>query len=358
MDKRKIRWYVRLLIFLSLKKSGKNSGQILRSQKFLAYNFYTQIESKFYIRSIFLFQNSVLNKIFGIFLGLSGAHAAWEGLADRLERHKAVVARQLEDAKINLRHRGIALKDERERWEARWSSKSEKIDLDWISSMRERWVTLEEQKQLLLLDCQGVGIELNDILEEDLELSRKYEAELEAEESNCRFQEEFLNELENQEAEEWTVARRRLHRLHDWLDSWEARIKVQKKNSGSLKDDSESDKKELYEIDTFVGRKIKEIRGKVEWIQLLRGDEIAEEHWNDLRPIINIEGNIRDITLGTLLNAASKIQDNVDKVKVRNNFSRIFFSTHSRDDYSQSLQQNFYNNFLKNIINNVIFHRK
>ncbi|KAF7991046.1 hypothetical protein HCN44_000861 [Aphidius gifuensis] len=244
--------------------------------------------------------------------GLSGAHAAWEGLTDRLERHKAVVARQLEDAKINLRHRGIALKDERERWEARWSTKPQKITIDWISSMRERWITLEEQKQLLLLDCEGVEIKLNDIFDEDTELTNKFEAELEAEESNCKFQEEFLSELNNQEAEEWNVARRRLHRLHDWLDSWDARIKIQKTTATNESINLEC---HSHKIDTFVEKKIKDIRNDIEWIQVLRGDEIADEHWNDLKPIINIQGNIKDITLGQLLKAASNIKENFDKVK-------------------------------------------
>ncbi|XP_011311295.1 cytoplasmic dynein 2 heavy chain 1 [Fopius arisanus] len=242
--------------------------------------------------------------------GISGALAAWEGLADRLERHKTVVARQLEDAKINLRHRGVALRDEKERWEARWSSKPETVTLDWLASMRERWTTLEEQRDSLTADCTRVGLNINEILDDDVEASRRLEAELDAEESNCRFQEEFLKELENQEAEEWSVARRRLPRLHDWLDSWEERIRIH------LKDPEESKSgQDVLQIDTFVEKKIKEIRGGIEWVQLLRGDELAEEHWNDLKTVIGVGGNLRDVTLGNLLKAAPMIRDNVERVK-------------------------------------------
>lgn len=118
-----------------------------------------------------------------------------------------------------------------------------------------------------------------------------------------RFQSEFLEELKNQETEEWAVARRRLPRLHDWLDSWENKIRLQ--------DNSE--------IDTFVGKKINEVRATIEFIQLLRGDEIANEHWTELIPILGLKvENPRDITLGDLLACSKMLKKNEDQVKVRN----------------------------------------
>lgn len=118
-----------------------------------------------------------------------------------------------------------------------------------------------------------------------------------------RFQSEFLEELKNQETEEWAVARRRLPRLHDWLDSWENKIRLQ--------DNSE--------IDTFVGKKINEVRSTIESIQLLRGDEIANEHWTELIPILDLKvENPRDITLGDLLACSKMLKKNEDQVKVRN----------------------------------------
>lgn len=121
-----------------------------------------------------------------------------------------------------------------------------------------------------------------------------------------RFQSEFLEELKNQETEEWTVARRRLPRLHDWLDSWENKIRLQ--------DNLEIDK--LF--DTFVGKKINEIRSTIESIQLLRGDEIANEHWTELIPILGLKvKNPQDITLGDLLACSKALKKNEDQVKVR-----------------------------------------
>lgn len=121
-----------------------------------------------------------------------------------------------------------------------------------------------------------------------------------------RFQSEFLEELKNQETEEWTVARRRLPRLHDWLDSWENKIRLQ--------DNLEIDK--LF--DTFVGKKINEIRSTIESIQLLRGDEIANEHWTELIPILGLKvKNPQDITLGDLLACSEALKKNEDQVKVR-----------------------------------------
>lgn len=120
--------------------------------------------------------------------------------------------------------------------------------------------------------------------------------------NNCRFQSEFLEELRNQETEEWAVARRRLPRLHDWLDSWVNKIRLE--NS--------------HETDTFVGKKLNEVRSAIEAIQLLRGDELAEEHWTELIPILGLKvENPRDITLGHVLACTKVLKDNEDKIKVR-----------------------------------------
>lgn len=237
--------------------------------------------------------------------GLSGAVAAWESLADRLERHKMIVAHHVEDAKLNLRHRAAALKDERERWETKWTSKPELVTIDWIAGMRERWTSLEFQRDSLITDCQRVGLDVAEFFEDSD--SRRLEAELEAEESNCRFQEDFLQELEGQLAEEWSVARRRLPRFHDWLDSWRERIKVQTKEP--------KESLESLEVDTFVGKRIRELRSAVELVQMLRGDELAEEHWNDLRKLLGVQVATRDMTLGNLVLAAPEIEANIEKVK-------------------------------------------
>ncbi|XP_076646917.1 dynein cytoplasmic heavy chain beethoven [Halictus rubicundus] len=246
--------------------------------------------------------------------GVSAAHTSWQDLADRLERHKMVIARELEDAKVNLRHRGIALRDEVERWQTKWSSKPEIVSLDWIISMRERWTNLKEQLDVLKTDCQRVELSIDELLDDSVEIVKNLEMQLEVEESNCRFQAEFIEELKNQEDEEWTVARRRLPRLHDWLDSWENRIRVQLKDQ--LKDDSLEQRDQL-EGSTYVGRKIREIRAGIEWLQLLRGDEIAEEHWGELRSVLNLMDikNVRDITLGHLLRSVEKIEENSEKIK-------------------------------------------
>lgn len=237
--------------------------------------------------------------------GVSSAHAAWEGLAERLEKHRSVIARQVEDTKVNLRHRGVALRDEIERWETKWSAKQEDATVEWVASMRQQWASFQEQKSLLKQDCELVGLSVNDILEETDEVVARLEAELEAEELNCKFQSEFLDELKKQEAEEWTVARRRLPRLYDWLDSWEAKISVHHQN----KDDASR-------VDGYVGRKLKTIRGNIEWIQLLRSEELAEEHWSELKTMLKLNvTSLRDITLGHLLQSVRAIEDNVAAIK-------------------------------------------
>ncbi|KAF7378965.1 hypothetical protein HZH66_015199 [Vespula vulgaris] len=248
--------------------------------------------------------------------GINTANIGWQELADRLEKHKAVVSRQLEDTKVNLRHRGIALRDEIERWETKWLEKPDVIGIDWITSMRDRWITLTEQRDSLNIDCQRIGVNLKDIIEDDSTNLRKLEAQLEAEESNCRFQAEFLEELDNQRAEEWAVARRRLPRLHDWLDSWETRIRLQSIEDRSSKDEDKVSSNNV-QVETFVGKRLREIRDAIDWIQLLRGDEIAEEHWTELKAILCLNDikNLRDLTLGHILDCKDKLRDNVDRVK-------------------------------------------
>ncbi|XP_020293197.1 cytoplasmic dynein 2 heavy chain 1 [Pseudomyrmex gracilis] len=232
--------------------------------------------------------------------GVTAAHAAWQELGDRLEKHKAVMARLLEDAKVNLRHKAIALRDERERWQAKWSKRSDNITLDWLMLMKERWINLNEQMNSLKLDCKRISLDLETVFEDDEINLSQLERELESEESNYRFQSEFLEELRNQETEEWAVARKRLPRLHDWLDSWESKIHLENN----------------HEIDTYVGKKINEVRSAIEAVQLLRGDELAEEHWTELIPILGLKvENARDITLGHVFACTKVLKENEDKIK-------------------------------------------
>jgi len=145
----------------------------------------------------------------------------------------------------------------------------------------------------LLLLCLNVYVKKLFLTRNELRYCIKYK---------CRFQSEFLEELKNQETEEWAVARRRLPRLHDWLDSWENKIRLH----------------DNLEIDTFVGRKINEIRSAIESLQSLRGDEIADEHWTELIPILGLKiENPRDLTLGHLLACTKALKENEDRIKVR-----------------------------------------
>lgn len=96
------------------------------------------------------------------------------------------MARLVEDAKVNLRHRAIALRDERERWQAKWSARSENMSLDWLLSMKERWVNLNEQMDSLKADCKRITLDLESVLEDDEINLSQLERELEAEESNYR----------------------------------------------------------------------------------------------------------------------------------------------------------------------------
>lgn len=96
------------------------------------------------------------------------------------------MARLLEDAKVNLRHKAIALRDERERWQAKWSTRLENLTLDWLMSMKERWLNLNGQLDSLKADCKRISLDVESILEdEDVNLTQ-VERELETEESNYR----------------------------------------------------------------------------------------------------------------------------------------------------------------------------
>lgn len=121
------------------------------------------------------------------FAGVNSAHAAWQDLGDRLEKHKAIMSHLLENAKVNLRHRAIALRDERERWQAKWTARSENLTLDWLMSMKERWISLNGQVDSLKADCKRVALDLENVFEDDEVNMSQLERELETEESNYRF---------------------------------------------------------------------------------------------------------------------------------------------------------------------------
>ena len=118
--------------------------------------------------------------------GINWAHAALQDLEGRLEKHKAVMTRLLEDTKVNLRHRAIALRDERERWQVKWSERSENLTLDWLVSMKERWLNLNGQLDSLKADCNRISLDLENVLEDDDINLSQVERELETEESNYR----------------------------------------------------------------------------------------------------------------------------------------------------------------------------
>lgn len=97
------------------------------------------------------------------------------------------MVRLLDDAKVNLRHRAIALRDEKERWQAKWSTKSDNLTLDWLISMKERWINLSGQMESLKADCRRIALDLESVLEDDEIDISQFERELETEESNFRF---------------------------------------------------------------------------------------------------------------------------------------------------------------------------
>lgn len=255
--------------------------------------------------------------------GLSNANTAWDSLKERLDNYHGVMLHQLEEAKLNLRHQVLAVHDEQERWTAKWKARPDVITRDWIEMMREKWTNLTEQRDILVNDCKRLNLPVHEIFESDERLVSQMESELEAEELNCKYQGEFLEELQRHEEEEWSVARRRMPKLHDWIDSWESRIQLHSRNQSGESLQEESAKEEAL---SFIERKIADLRGAIEYVQLLRGDELAEEHWNELKEILQLTRVKRndDITLGHLIESAELIRNNVEKIRVRHLLEEIW----------------------------------
>ncbi|KAJ8675958.1 hypothetical protein QAD02_011744 [Eretmocerus hayati] len=251
--------------------------------------------------------------------GLSNAHTAWDTLKERLDNYNNVMSHQMEEVKLNLRHQVLALQDEQERWKTRWSTKPELVTKDWIETMRETWTNLSEQRDTLTNDCKRLGLSVQEMFEDDEIAIQRMEAELESEELNCRYQGEFIEELKRYEEEEWSVARRRLPKLYDWLDSWQDRIRLQSKNQQHLVSEDSKTLEETAKLEahSFIGKRIIELRDAIESVQLLRGDELAEEHWNELREILQLVKvrRMSDLTLGHLIENAHLIKNNTDKIK-------------------------------------------
>lgn len=116
-----------------------------------------------------------------------------------------------------------------------------------------------------------------------------------------------MEELGKHEAEEWSVARRRLSRFQDWLDSWESRLR------GSVSGPERSSGGR----ETFVEKKVREVRAAAEWTQHVRSDDLVEEHWSELAEILELPTRrLQDVTLGHLLSAAPVISEKINEVKV------------------------------------------
>lgn len=251
---------------------------------------------------------------------MNNAHTAWESLKERLDNYQNVMVHQLEEAKVNLRHQVLAVHDEQERWSAKWSTRSEIITTDWLEMMREKWTNLTEQRNILVNDCKKLNLPIQEIFDNDESVISHMEAELEAEELNCKFHNEFMEELKKHEEEEWSVARRRLPKLHDWLDSWNTQIQMQSRNQAEISLRDESTKVQAH---SFIEKKIVDLREAIDSVQLLRGDELAEEHWNELRELLELKSvrQTRDITLGHLLKSSHLIKSNAERIKVYRFFS-------------------------------------
>ncbi|XP_011502016.1 PREDICTED: cytoplasmic dynein 2 heavy chain 1 [Ceratosolen solmsi marchali] len=247
--------------------------------------------------------------------GLDNAHIACESLKERMRNYQGVMVHQLEEAKLNLRHQVLAVHDEQERWNAKWMARPEVLGNDWIETMRERWTNLSEQRDMLVSDCKRLNLPVDEIFASDDKMVARMEAELEAEELNCKFQSEFMDELRRQEEEEWTVARRRLAKFHDWLDSWQGQIQLHSKNQREESLQEHDTSKHLAH--SYIERRILELRESVEWVQLLKGEELADEHWSELKDILELEGvkHSNGITLGHLLQRSQLIQANAERIK-------------------------------------------
>ncbi|XP_023246189.1 cytoplasmic dynein 2 heavy chain 1 [Copidosoma floridanum] len=243
--------------------------------------------------------------------GLSNAHASWDGLKERLDNYQGVMVHQMEEAKLNLRHQVLAVHDEQERWRAKWAARPSTVTKDWIEMMREKWTNITEQRDILVNDCKRLSLPVQEIFESDENTLAQMEAELEAEELNCKFQGEFIEELQRHEEEEWGIARRRLPKFHDWLDSWQDRVQLQTKDR-----QGEAEELARREAHSFIEKKIAELREALDLVQLLRGDDLADEHWSELRDILGL--NVRrtdELTLGHLLRSAESIKTNLERVK-------------------------------------------
>jgi dynein heavy chain 2 len=233
-----------------------------------------------------------------------------------MNNYHSVMLHQLEEAKLNLRHQVLAVHDEQERWNAKWLARPEVLTNEWIETMRERWTNLSEQRDTLISDCKRLNLPVDEIFATDEKVVARMEAELEAEELNCKFQGEFIEELKRHEEEEWTVARRRLAKLHDWLDSWDRQIQLHSKNQ---REESLQDEGVKQSGHSYIERRIAELRASIEWTQLLRGEELADEHWNELKGILELQEvkHPSSITLGHLLERSQLIEANAERIKVR-----------------------------------------
>uniref|UniRef100_A0ABD2XKY5 Dynein heavy chain, cytoplasmic n=1 Tax=Trichogramma kaykai TaxID=54128 RepID=A0ABD2XKY5_9HYME len=246
--------------------------------------------------------------------GLNNAHIAWESLKERLDTYQNVMVRQLEEAKVNLNHQVLAVRDEQERWVSKWLERPEAITPDWLENMREKWTGIAEQRQTLINDCKKLNIDIEEVFASDEAIVEQMEQELNSEEINCKLQSDFMDELRKQEEEEWSIVKKRIPKLYDWLDSWRAQIKSNEKQQ--RRSDGQNEKGTTKQFHSFIEKKIESLSEDVDLIQVLRSDELAEEHWNELKDILGLDvRRTNEITLKHLLSNVQSIRTNYDRIK-------------------------------------------
>lgn len=240
----------------------------------------------------------------------------WKSLAKKLTENQARLGRQLDTAKGRLGQDGARLRDDRIEWQRDWTS-SRPDDMDsaaeWLESMRSRWAALAKRKASLQASGSRLGMEFADISGEGLEIYDTLESGLLAEEENCKYINEFLDELKEYEEEEWSLANKMLPRFYMWLDSWEARARVRVQVQVQPPPENEKGPDTSH-----IAQRICRIRQGLSYIEILRGNELVDEHWIELFSILKINDirSTRNVTLGQLLQHHDKLRDSHEHVKV------------------------------------------
>ncbi|XP_037092634.1 cytoplasmic dynein 2 heavy chain 1-like [Pollicipes pollicipes] len=235
----------------------------------------------------------------------------WDNFQSLVSNYDALMSKQIEALKSNMKSQAKNHLKEVERFAAKWHQFKPKDDvfdrdteeilksLEIVKEKKREWDVLAEERDKLMAGFEQFGMDKPDMSE----VEKVEKSLLDAEASFSLF-EEYHNGMNDMLKEEWIVFRSKLYRFEEYLAQWNDKLQEEQKNPLAVKLLKEIEKD--YEL--------------VPALKFVRGDAFSEKHWNEMYSLLGIPTSlgIDKLTFGDLMRVKPKILENKEALKELN----------------------------------------